>query len=63
MSHFIWLHPSAFPLTFLFKVTFHHSLHTVHWINFFFLKIRSKYISIILADKDMSFFMYLGSHL
>lgn len=35
MSYFIWLHPSAFPLTSLFKVAFHYSLHTAHWINFF----------------------------
>lgn len=60
MSHFIWLHPSAFPLTSLFKVVFHYSLHTVHWIHFF-LKIRLKYISILLANKDLSIFIYLGS--
>lgn len=32
MSHFIWLHPSAFPLTSLFQVIFHYFLHVVHWI-------------------------------
>ena len=62
MSHFICLRPSAFPLTSLFKVVFRYSLHIVHWVHFC-LKMRLKSISTILANKDLSIFIYLGSHI